>query len=37
MSYWHCEWVNEMVLDVHFPQVSIKLFSTLRNFMLSQS
>uniref|UniRef100_A0A915CFX8 Chromodomain-helicase-DNA-binding protein 3 n=2 Tax=Parascaris univalens TaxID=6257 RepID=A0A915CFX8_PARUN len=20
MSYWHCEWVNEMVLDVHFPQ-----------------
>lgn len=21
MSYWHCEWVNEMVLDVHFTQV----------------
>uniref|UniRef100_A0A914XBA7 DNA helicase n=1 Tax=Plectus sambesii TaxID=2011161 RepID=A0A914XBA7_9BILA len=20
MSYWHCEWVNEMVLDVHFAQ-----------------
>ncbi|KAK6104410.1 CHD C-terminal 2 domain family protein [Brugia pahangi] len=20
MSYWHCEWVNEMVLDVHFTQ-----------------
>lgn len=23
MSYWHCEWVNEMVLDVHFTQVEI--------------
>ena len=20
MSYWHCEWVNEIVLDVHYPQ-----------------
>ncbi|CAJ0919814.1 unnamed protein product, partial [Mesorhabditis belari] len=20
MSYWHCEWVNEMVLDVWYPQ-----------------
>lgn len=24
MSYWHCEWVNEVVLDVHFPQVPIE-------------
>lgn len=23
MSYWHCEWVNEMVLDVHFTQVQL--------------
>ncbi|VDN02899.1 unnamed protein product [Thelazia callipaeda] len=20
MSYWHCEWINELVLDVHFTQ-----------------
>ena len=20
MSYWHCEWVNEMVIEVWYPQ-----------------
>lgn len=20
MSYWHCEWVNELVLEIYFTQ-----------------
>lgn len=25
MSYWHCEWVNEVVLDVYFTQ-TLRMF-----------
>lgn len=23
MSYWHCSWISELMLDVHHPQVNL--------------
>lgn len=29
MSYWHCSWISELMLDVYHPQVSRERLTTL--------
>lgn len=29
MSYWHCSWISELMLDVHHPQVKPFITSTI--------